>query len=139
MIGGVGAEFVVASPDVLYERVAAYDDRRGSVAFETAHWAKACLQPTRLLAYCSVLWNASGISSSIAVSSAWARSGNRYPAHAERSNEEVTGRGIARVLPTMRSINATVPDSLCHLHYQPVREPFVILRPRQDSNLSPTD
>lgn len=46
MISGVGAEFVVASPDVLDERVASDDNGGGSVAFESAHWAKTCLQLT---------------------------------------------------------------------------------------------
>ena len=43
MIGGVRAEFVVASPNVLDERVASDHDRSGSVAFETSHWSKQCL------------------------------------------------------------------------------------------------
>lgn len=42
----VGSKFVMASPDVLNERVGGYDDRGGSVAFESAHWSKPRLQPT---------------------------------------------------------------------------------------------
>ena len=39
-------EFVVASPDVLDERVASDDNGGGSVAFESANWAKTCPQLT---------------------------------------------------------------------------------------------
>jgi hypothetical protein len=35
---GFGSEFVVATSDVLGECVAANHDRRGAVAFESAHW-----------------------------------------------------------------------------------------------------
>lgn len=38
MLADIGSKFVVASPDVLYERVTAYDDRGGPVAFEARHW-----------------------------------------------------------------------------------------------------
>ena len=42
---GVGAEFVVAASDVLYERVAANHYRRGAIAFEAAHRLQPGLEP----------------------------------------------------------------------------------------------
>jgi hypothetical protein len=41
---GVGPEFVVASADVLDQSVASYHDRRGSVAFESAHWPQSSFE-----------------------------------------------------------------------------------------------
>ena len=36
---GIDAEFVVAASQVLYERMAAYDDIRGAYRFDSAHWS----------------------------------------------------------------------------------------------------
>ena len=63
----VNAEFVVASADVLYERVAADDDARGAVGLEarigrSRAFNRPWSQPIRLFAYCSVSCTASGIS-----------------------------------------------------------------------------
>jgi hypothetical protein len=41
MVSRVGAEFVVAAPNVLHERVTTDDHAGGVVAFESAHRAKA--------------------------------------------------------------------------------------------------
>ena len=42
----LGAEFVVAAADVLYERVAADDDARGAVGLEAAHRSQRRFQPS---------------------------------------------------------------------------------------------
>jgi hypothetical protein len=65
---------VVASAEVLHERVAADDASRGLVALESRHLSPsigrshALSRPwsasIRLLAYCTVLWNAAGMNSS---------------------------------------------------------------------------
>ena len=44
-VAGFDAEFVVASPDVLDERVAADDDARGAVGLDAAHRSQPCFQP----------------------------------------------------------------------------------------------
>jgi hypothetical protein len=72
-------EFVVAAPNVLHERVTAHDHAGAEVAFECAHRSEAGLSRPGsasivLFAYCSVLWNAAGISSSTTVNSVHARS-----------------------------------------------------------------
>jgi hypothetical protein len=73
------AEFVVTASDVLHERVPADDHACSLVAFEPRiGLSRALSRPwsasIRLFAYCSVLWNASGMSSSITARSADARS-----------------------------------------------------------------
>jgi hypothetical protein len=68
-------EFVVAAADVLHERVACDDHVGGAVGLEAAHWSQSGLE-TAVVAFdpvirvLLVLWNASGTSSSIAVSRA---------------------------------------------------------------------
>ena len=44
MRSGIASEFVVASADVLHERVTADDHAGGVVAFEAAHWAESGLE-----------------------------------------------------------------------------------------------
>src|SRR5450759_2050692 len=76
---GFDPEFVVASPHVLHESVAAHEHACGVVECEAAHRTERDLSrpwsdSIRLFAYCSVLWNAPGMSSSTTARSVQARS-----------------------------------------------------------------
>jgi hypothetical protein len=62
---GFDAELVMASPEVLHERVTTHDHAGGVVTCESAHRPQPSLEPgmvslIRLSAYCTVLWNAAG-------------------------------------------------------------------------------
>ena len=45
----VDTEFVVATADVLHERVSTNDRARRPIAFQTAHRTESCLQPTVII------------------------------------------------------------------------------------------
>ena len=48
MPSGAGSDFVVAAANVLNERMTADDRGGGSVAFETAHRPKSCVESTMI-------------------------------------------------------------------------------------------
>jgi hypothetical protein len=43
-VTGFDAEFVVASPQVLHERMPTNNDRGGRVGLQTAHWSQSCFE-----------------------------------------------------------------------------------------------